>query len=123
MHGLLQEKRCPTFLLCRLPSLQRKMKGGDIKVLDVRKPGEFSGEHVEDAISLPLDFLNKSMDELDRNETYHIHCASGYRSIIFSSIIMSRGFTKLYDIAGGYQAISETDIPVTDFVCPSTLKD
>ena len=99
------------------------MKEDDVKVLDVRKPGEFAAEHVENAISLPLDFLNNRMNELDKDVTYHIHCASGYRSIIFASILLSRGYDKMFDVDGGYAAITETEIPVTDFVCPSTLKD
>ncbi|MFT4679367.1 MAG: hydroxyacylglutathione hydrolase [Litorivivens sp.] len=103
--------------------LGHKMKEGDTNVLDVRKPSEFAAEHVDNAKNLPLDFLNNKMDELDREETYYIHCASGYRSLIFSSILMSRGYDKVYDIAGGYSAILGTDIEVTDFVCPSTLKD
>jgi hydroxyacylglutathione hydrolase len=103
--------------------LESELAKGDIKVLDVRKPGEFAAEHIENAMSFPLDFLNNRMEELNRDETYYIHCASGYRSIIFASILQSRGFNNLYDIAGGYNAISGTNITVTDFVCPSTLKD
>ncbi|WP_258099130.1 MBL fold metallo-hydrolase [Marinoscillum pacificum] len=99
-----------------------EMKAGDLKVLDVRKPGEFQAEHVEDAQSLPLDFISENMDKVSKNETYHVHCAGGYRSMIASSILKSRGFHNIVDIAGGFKAISETDIPTTDYVCPSTLK-
>jgi rhodanese-related sulfurtransferase len=99
----------------------KRFQNGGIKVIDVRKPGEFSAEHVEDAISLPLDYINDQMDKVE-DEEYHIHCAGGYRSVIFASILKSRGFHKVVDIAGGYKAISETAIPRTDYVCPSTLK-
>ncbi|MEQ8906752.1 MBL fold metallo-hydrolase [Ekhidna sp.] len=97
-------------------------KSGGLHVMDVRKPGEFEAEHVEDAESIPLDFISEQMDKIDENKTYHIHCAGGYRSVIASSILKSRGFHKLVDIAGGYKAIKETDIPTTNFVCPTTLK-
>ena len=63
-----------------------------------------------------------NMDKISKDKTYHIHCAGGYRSMIFSSILKSRGFDKVIDVAGGFKAISETDLPITNFVCPTTLK-
>ncbi|WP_375578973.1 MBL fold metallo-hydrolase [Marivirga tractuosa] len=98
------------------------IKSGDLTVLDVRKPSEFQSEHVEDAQNFPLDYINDNFDELDKEQTYHVHCAGGYRSMIAASIMKSRGIHNLVDIAGGFKAISETDIPKTDYVCPSTLK-
>ena len=98
------------------------IKSGNLTVLDVRKPSEFQSEHVEDAQNFPLDYINDNFDELDKNQTYHVHCAGGYRSMIAASIMKSRGIHKLVDIAGGFKAISETDIPKTEYVCPSTLK-
>ncbi len=97
-------------------------KSGGLNVLDVRKPGEFSAEHVEDAQSFPLDFINKHMDDLNKETTYHIHCAGGYRSVIAASILKSRGYHQVVDIAGGFQDIIKTDVSTTDYVCPSTLK-
>lgn len=99
-----------------------EFKRGDLKVLDVRKPGEFQSEHIADAQSLPLDYISESMDQISKDETYHVHCAGGYRSMIASSILKSRGYHNVVDIAGGYKAISETEVPTTDYVCPSTLK-
>ena len=93
-----------------------------VKVVDVRKPGEFDAEHIADAKHYPLDYMNSNLSELDKNMEYHIHCAGGYRSIIAISLLMKNGYTKLIDIAGGFEAISETNIPTTEFVCPSTLK-
>ncbi|TRZ41684.1 MBL fold metallo-hydrolase [Robertkochia solimangrovi] len=91
-------------------------------VLDVRKPGEYEGEHLEAATSFPLDFINEHMNEIDKDHHYYIHCAGGYRSVIAASILQSRGYENLTDIAGGYGALKETGLPKTDFVCPSTLK-
>lgn len=99
-----------------------RFESQELQVLDVRKPGEFSAEHVTDAQSFPLDFINHHMDELNKETTYHIHCAGGYRSMIAASILKSRGYHHVVDIQGGYQAIAQTSIPTTDYVCPSTLK-
>ena len=94
-----------------------------IDVLDVRKPGEYTAEHVEDVAHLPLDYIFNHLDEIDATKTYHVHCAGGYRSVIFISILKAKGFTKLIDVAGGYGALRLTDVPKTDFVCPTMIKE
>ena len=81
-------------------------------VLDVRKPTEFAGSHINGAINLPLDYINEEMDQVDDSKHYFIHCAGGYRSMIFSSILKSRGYHDLVDVAGGFGAISKTGIPL-----------
>lgn len=91
-------------------------------IVDVRKTGEFQAEHIEDALNLPLDFINSSMAEFPKDETFYVHCAGGYRSVIASSILKSRGYHDLVDIKGGYDALKLTDFKRTDYVCPSTLK-
>lgn len=90
-------------------------------IVDVRKPGEYQSEHVENAIFYPLDYMNDELNKLDKNTTYHVHCAGGYRSVIAISLLMRNGYTNLIDIAGGYGALKNTSIPKTDYVCPSTL--
>ncbi len=85
---------------------------GNLDVLDVRKPTEFAGSHINGAINLPLDYINEEMDQVDDSKHYFIHCAGGYRSMIFSSILKSRGYHDLVDVAGGFGAISKTGIPL-----------
>lgn len=97
-------------------------KSGGINILDVRKPTEYEAEHVVDAQNLALDYINENMDQVDKNKHYHVHCAGGYRSMIASSILKSRGYHNITDVAGGFKALAETDIPKTAYVCPSTLK-
>ena len=90
-------------------------------IVDVRKPGEWQSEHVENAVHYPLDYMNDDLNKLDKNTIYHVHCAGGYRSVIAISLLMQNGYKHLIDVAGGYGAIKQTDIPKTDYVCPSTL--
>lgn len=93
-----------------------------INVLDVRKNSEYFSEHVVDAENAPLDHVNESMLAVDKNKTYYVHCAGGYRSMIFASILKARGYDNLIDVAGGFKAIKETNqVPLTDYVCPSTM--
>jgi len=84
------------------------MKIAPIHVLDVRKPIEYAGEHVLDAVNIPLDYVNDNMHRLDRDKTYYVYCAGGYRSMTFSSILKARGFHHLIDIHGGFKAIKDT---------------
>jgi len=93
-----------------------------IPVFDVRKQGEFTSAHINEAHLTPLDFLNDHLSEFPKNDTFYVHCAGGYRSVIAASILKSRGIHNLVEIAGGFAAIKEAGIPVTDFVCPTTLK-
>lgn len=101
--------------------LATKSKADTLNILDVRKDGEYQSSHLEDVQHLSLDFINEKMNALNKDKTYYIHCAGGYRSVIAASILKARGYTKLIDIAGGFAAIKNTDLPITDFVCPSTL--
>ena len=96
---------------------------GKPNIIDVRKPGEFTAEHVDGAKSIPLDFINSEMSFFPKDEPFIIHCAGGYRSMIAASILKSRGFDNFKEVAGGYGAISKTNVPRTDYVCPSTLKE
>lgn len=103
--------------------LSSKIKSdSDITILDVRKEGEYNAEHIKNAINIPLDFINERMAEIPGNKTLYIHCAGGYRSMIYSSILKSRGYDNLIEIAGGYNAIKNTDTPTTDFTCQSNVK-
>ena len=98
-----------------------RIKQGDLNVLDVRKDGEYKSMHLEGAQHFALDYINDHMNEITPDKTYYVHCAGGYRSVIAASILKARGFNNLVDIAGGFGAIKKTDLPTTEFVCPSTL--
>ena len=91
-------------------------------ILDVRKKSEYDSEHVVGAENAPLDFINDSMQVINRNNTYYVHCAGGYRSMIFISTLRARGFDNLVDVKGGFKAMKESGkFKITDYVCPSTL--
>lgn len=94
----------------------------DANIMDVRKKSEYDSEHVVDAENMPLDYINDNMAEVDKNKTYYVHCKSGYRSVVFSSILKARGFDNLINIKGGFDAIKESEqFKLTDYVCPTTM--
>jgi len=98
------------------------MTKNSINILDVRKKSEYDSEHIINAENEPLDFINDSMAHLHKDKTYFVHCAGGYRSMIFNSILRARGYDKLIDIKGGFKAINESGkFPVSEYVCPLTM--
>ncbi len=101
----------------------KHFKNENINILDVRKDGEYKSEHLEgeNVQHFALDYINDNMNAIDKDKNYYIHCAGGYRSVIAASILKARGFNNLVDIAGGFGAIKNSDLPTTDFVCPTTL--
>ncbi|MFT3946010.1 MAG: MBL fold metallo-hydrolase [Agriterribacter sp.] len=97
-------------------------KEPSINILDVRKESEYLSEHLEDAENTPLDFINNAMTAIDKHKTYYVHCAGGYRSMIFNSILRARGYDNLIDIKGGFKSLKESNrFKVTDYICPTTL--
>ena len=102
--------------------LENEITWKEDTIVDVRKPGEFEAEHLENALTLPLDFINNNFSEYPKNKSLVLHCAGGYRSMIAASILKSRGCHDLVDVIGGYGALSKTGLPKTNFVCPSTKK-
>ena len=95
-------------------------KEGNPLTLDVRKKSEFDSERIVGTINFPLDFINKNMNQLDKDKTYYVHCLGGYRSMTAASILQSRGYNVI-DIEGGFDALKLTDLEKTEYVCPSTL--
>ncbi len=99
-----------------------RFEAGEGEIIDVRKNSEYLSEHVVEAENAPLDFINDSMLKINKNKTYFVHCAGGYRSMIFNSTLRARGYDNLIDVNGGFKAIKESEkFKITDYVCPSTL--
>ncbi len=91
------------------------------RIFDARKEGEYLSEHINRAKHTPLGNINAHLSEFPKEGKFFIHCAGGYRSVIASSILKSRGIHNMIDVQGGFKAIKETKLPLTDYVCPSTL--
>ena len=91
-------------------------------VFDVRKESEYLSEHLLEATNTPLNLINDHLKEFPDNKPFYLHCAGGYRSMIAASILKSRGIHNLIDIKGGFKAIKEAGVAVTNHICPSTLK-
>ena len=89
-----------------------------LPVVDVRRIGEYNSIHIKNAIHIPLDFVNQNLDQIP-NETFYVHCAGGYRSVIFASILKSRGYHNLINVEKGMSEIKNTNLPFIQSSCCS----
>ncbi|MAP54776.1 MBL fold metallo-hydrolase [Altibacter sp.] len=90
-------------------------------IFDVRKKSEFDAEHVIGAVNIPLNRINENLSQFPKDKPMLLHCAGGYRSMIAASILKQRGWDNVKDVIGGFQEISKTDVPKSEYVCPTTL--
>ncbi len=77
---------------------------GKIAILDVREPAEVSAGAIEDSVRIPLGELAKRTAELDPGKLLVVHCKSGYRSSIATSLLRRAGFRDIANLIGGFDA-------------------
>ncbi len=124
LKGWLESDRKTDAVKEVVPSeLEKVLKQNDIVIIDVRNQGEFEAEHIINAKNLPLNIINEHMDNFKYDNDIFIHCAGGYRSMIAISILKARGIHNLINVKEGFKGIKTTSISVTNYVCPSTLKN
>ena len=72
------------------------------KILDVRNVIEYKNGNIDNSINIPLFKINDHLNELNKSDKYLIHCETGYRSMIATSLLKKNGFKNLIDIGDGY---------------------
>lgn len=107
----------------RIPATQfaKEFNKDQAVVVDVRRESEYQAEHVVEAFSKPLAYINEWVGSIDPQQHFYLHCAGGYRSMIAASILQARGFRNFSEIDGGYKAIAEAGVPTSDFICQSKV--
>ncbi len=98
-----------------------EVKIGESKIIDVRKESEYAAEHIEEAYSKPLAYINDWVKDINPQEHFYLHCAGGYRSMMSASILQARGYRNFTEVEGGFNAIAKTNVPKTDYVCQSKV--
>lgn len=88
-----------------------KLYDKDLNILDVRKKSEYDEWHIATAKNSALDYLPDNVQNIDKAEPIYVHCKSGYRSVISSSILRKNGFKNIINISDGFEGIKETNVP------------
>jgi hydroxyacylglutathione hydrolase len=92
--------------------LHSQLQARGVQVLDVRRQPEWDAGHIEGATWWPLDNFKVAPPEIDRDAPLAVHCKSGYRSIIASSLLERAGFRHVLNVAGGFDAWQQAKLPV-----------
>jgi rhodanese-related sulfurtransferase len=74
---------------------------GDVEVVDVRDPKEWSGGHLPGARLVPLDQLQKNAKALLTRDGVLFVCAAGVRSQTAARIAAAAGLTRIYNLSSG----------------------
>ncbi len=78
-----------------------------IKVIDVREANEHQIARIRGVPLFPLSQLDKRYGELDRGQSYYIHCKAGGRSMKALEFLREQGFKHVKSVKGGITAWSE----------------
>jgi hydroxyacylglutathione hydrolase len=92
--------------------LHSQLQARAVQVLDVRRQPEWDAGHIEGATWWPLDNFKVAPPEIDRDAPLAVHCKSGYRSIIASSLLERAGFHHVLNVAGGFDAWQQAKLPI-----------
>ena len=96
-------------------------KDNSIHIVDVRKVNEYNSHHISGSELFPLSNMDNHHDILSKLNYNFLHCAKGYRSVIAISLLKKQGINNVINVEGGFDAIKETAIPLSDFICTTTL--
>lgn len=94
---------------------EKNKNSADFGVLDVRTPAEISEGMIPGAQHIDIttsEFVEKA-GVLDRNRTWLVYCRSGGRSARAVQVLQSIGFTKLYNMSGGFLLWQAAGYPST----------
>jgi hydroxyacylglutathione hydrolase len=73
-------------------------------ILDVRTKSEWKENRIQGSVNVPLNQLKDRIPEIPRDRKMVVHCATGYRSSIASSILEKNDFANFADLVGGISA-------------------
>jgi hydroxyacylglutathione hydrolase len=92
--------------------LKTRLDHGAVRVLDVRREGEWNAGHIEDANWHALDNFKRALPDLDHRGRFAVHCKGGYRSMIACSFLKRAGHTGVINVIGGFDAWENAGLPV-----------
>lgn len=92
--------------------IEEKGENPDFVVIDVRRPDEFAGGHIADAVNINSATFAEHLKDLDPDGTYAIYCRSGARSSGVREMMRKAGFREVYEIEGGINAWTAAGFPV-----------
>jgi phage shock protein E len=87
---------------------------GDVEVIDVRDPSEWSSGHLPNARLVPLEQLRENPKAALPRDGVMFVCAAGIRSQTAARIAASQGLTKVYNLNGGTRGWAKAGFELVD---------
>lgn len=90
------------------------IEGGDVSVIDVRTPGEFTNGHIPGAQNIDISgaSFTENVRTLDKDAKYIVNCQMGGRSARAVSLLKELGFKNAMNLEGGINAWKAAGLPV-----------
>lgn len=92
---------------------EHRQQNSDVKILDVRQPGEWAAGHIKNACFITGSELPARIQEIEENRQIAVICGSGYRSSVMASFLQYHGFRNIVNVLGGMSAWTEAEFPIT----------
>ncbi len=73
-------------------------------LLDVRTDKEYGNGHIPGAVHVPLNDIGTRIKKLKKDKEVVVYCQNGTRSIWAIKRLMGMGYTRLWNLKGGYNA-------------------
>ncbi len=74
-------------------------------MLDVRSKDEYDLGHLENSLLIPHPEIRNNLEKLPKDKDIVIMCAMGLRGHIAFRILAQLGYTKIYNLTGGFKTI------------------
>ena len=84
----------------------KEMKSGEVLLLDVRTPEEFSFGAIKGAVNIPLDDIRERLSEIPKDKDIVLYCAVGLRGYLALKILAGNGYSRVKNLSGGYKTYS-----------------
>ena len=116
LAGGLEEWKRAGFSVAEMPQLtvdelHSRLEDDGLRVLDVRREGEWQAGHLAHAEWWPLDKFKAALPQIDKRAPLAVHCKSGYRSMIACSLLKHAGYENVTNVIGGFDAWQQAELP------------
>jgi phage shock protein E len=104
--------------------LHHHFADSSLVIIDVCTDAVYNAGHLQNAIhrDLYLSSLTADMDTMDKSKLYVLHCISGFRSASAMNTMKGKGFTRVYDISGGFSNWKTSGFPYQTDTIHSSIR-
>lgn len=90
-----------SFLTGGEKTLSAKIADGDVQLIDVREPSEYSTSHANGAINVPLgEILENKLSKISKNKPVYVYCRTGKRATTAKTSLEKAGYKNVINLGG-----------------------